>query len=147
MFKCFLLNLIFLDYSIWYDIDEDSTYFNYNTFIYRLNIISHRINILPIILNFWILLNDSTNNYLYIFSIAYAFFHMTLNDFLLNLNLKKNKSTIIAHIYRIIMNSAKKVSFYMIISDLISYHLAFISIYSIFLAYEFYVFKMDRYNK
>ncbi|KAL4501601.1 hypothetical protein ABPG72_018652 [Tetrahymena utriculariae] len=71
--KYLILNALFVDYSIWYAVYDDITYFDQKIFNYKQNILSNLINIIPMIFNNLIMLKGGSN-YSHIYTISNIFF-------------------------------------------------------------------------
>ncbi|EAS06222.1 transmembrane protein, putative (macronuclear) [Tetrahymena thermophila SB210] len=93
MEKCKLkTQLQFSLLSIKYGVYEETIYFNYNLFIKRLNVLSHAINIIPIISNCLILLNADSLDWLCLITTVYSLFHINLTNFM-NAQIKQQRSS------------------------------------------------------
>ncbi|KAL4449818.1 hypothetical protein ABPG74_008191 [Tetrahymena malaccensis] len=138
--KCLIFNLLFIDQSIQYGVYEETVYFDQNLFLKRLNILSHTINIIPIISNCWILLNTDSLDYVCLITTVYGLFHINLTNFMNNQREQQRNQNYIFHIYRIFVYASKNISYFLILAQLISYSYGFISIYALLILQEIFFF-------
>ncbi|EWS75789.1 transmembrane protein, putative (macronuclear) [Tetrahymena thermophila SB210] len=140
LMKSIALNLIFFDYSIQIDSNQeqsDDQLKNDQNYLFNLNFLAHCLNHIPIIFNIYILLNESTQTLqsynIYLAITIYGISHQIIIDFINYKLTQRHHRFVLLSIYRFIQNGCKKVCFFMLIAVLINYRLSYLLLYIIYL--------------